>query len=228
MIDTRRTMLLGTVLTAGALLAVPAGVEAQSTMGDMMMSKGRLDLDVHGGAALPTNELTDYVEPGLDFGAGATWWLNDHVGVRIAGNVAALDGEDEEPQLTSAMPNVRLWHYGGGFEFDVGGRDARSPWSLNAAVGAGATTFDTDLFLVPGGSIRDDITHTYPNVNAGVELGYDMSERVSAEVGTSAFVTFYDAADLTSLREMNPAADPLDVATLFPITATLRVQLPNS
>lgn len=133
-----------------------------------------------------------------------------------------------EEEVAAPMPDVRFWNYGGGIDFDLMGRNSESPLELQAKVGAGATTLDTeDRVDPPAGEDEPDITQTYPNVNAGLEVGYRVAENVSAAVGTAALFAFVDEEETAPLMALNPAAEPLETAMMFPITARIQIGIPN-
>ena len=218
----------GAAIVAGAalLMAPPSASAQMDQLYEPEAQQRPIDLRAKGGFAVPATELREYAETGLHLGGEAAWWMNDYVAVRLDGNVDALPGlgGDEAPTV---MPDIRFWHYGGGLDFDLMGRNNGSPMSLQAKVGAGATTLDTEDLIDPPAGEDDDITQTYPNVNAGVEVGYQLAENVAAAVGTTAYFAFVEEEDLETLQEMNPAAEPMDIATMFPITATVRIGIPN-
>ena len=224
----RTSYLAGAAAFAGAaLLMAPPGSSAQ-IVDEPIFEVGderRVDLRVKGGVTMPAMELNEYADPGLHLGGEAAWWVNEFVAVRLDGNVDAMPGVTEE--VAAPMPDVRFWNYGGGLDFDLLGRSNASRVDVQAKIGAGATTFDTEDLADPPAGGEPDITQTYPNVNAGVEVGYQVAENVSAAVGTTALVAFLDEEDTAPLRALNPAAEPMDRATMFPITATVQIGIPN-
>lgn len=215
-------------VASAALLMAPPGSSAQ-IMDEPTYQAGderRVDLRARGGVAVPAMDLTEYANAGLHLGGEAAWWVNEYMAVRLDGNVDAMPGLDED--VAAPMPNMRFWNYGGGLDFDLMGRTSDSPLELQAKVGAGATTLDTeDLVDPPAGADEADITQTYPNVNAGIEVGYRLAENVSAAVGTTALMAFVDEEDMAPVQALNPAAEPLERATMFPITARVQIGIPN-
>lgn len=213
-------------LASAVLLMAPPGSSAQMTDDTYGAERSKVDLSLEGGVAVPATELTEYTDPGLHLGGEAAWWVNEYMAVRLDGNVNAMPGLDEE--VAAPMPDVRFWNYGGGLDFDLMGRNSESPVELQAKVGAGATTLDTeDLVDPPAGEDEPDITQTYPNVNAGLEVGYRVAENVSAAVGTTALFAFIDEEETAPLMALNPSAEPLETAMMFPITARIQIGIPN-
>jgi hypothetical protein len=216
--------MMALALAGAAAILVPADAGAQESFYDDMDVRP-LDVDVRVGAAVPAADLTDYADVGVNFGAGAAWHLTDRVALRVDGDVNALPGRSDVA-TAGAVPDLRLWHVGGGLQFDLARMRTTSPWSLEANVGAGAATLDTDPFQDgPNGEV--DLTQTYPDVNAGLELGYRVSEHVTAAVGGQGLIAFTDDEELSPLFARNPAAMPADNAVVFPVTATLSVDLPH-
>jgi len=218
---------------ATALLAIPATAHAQVMEDDAPYDEmaSAFEAEFRGGMALPVEQFTEYADPGYHLGAGAAVWLNDHVGFRVDGDVSAFPGETPQTDEFEDIPDMRLWHAGAGLEFDVGGRDRDAAWSLQANVGVGATTLSTDEFLYEAPTEASpsmiNVSETYPNLNGGVEVGYEATDNIELAVGTRAFYTFVDEAELEPLRERRAVTDPLENAVSMPVTATVRFDLPN-
>ena len=183
-----------------------------------------IDLEARGGLALPVGSLKEFADPGALVGAGAALWLNDHVAVRLDGDAEILGGKSTE--ALPDTPDMRLYHYGAGLEFDVVGRAATEVWSLETTVGAGGTVLDTDPFVETDENRMEDVTRTFPNVNAGFAVGRTVAEDVKVSLGSRLFYTFLDDDDLDLLSRLR-TNETLDDGISLPITFTVRWDLPR-
>ncbi|MEQ9399396.1 MAG: outer membrane beta-barrel protein [Longimicrobiales bacterium] len=222
----RQIPILAAAVAACALM--PASSHAQDYGSDEILSDDapEFDVQVEAGAALPAQDLADYVDAGIHAGIGAAWWLGDHVAVRADGGVDALPGDDQATTLTP-LPDMRFYYLSGGVQFDVAGRSSDSPWSIQATAGAGSAMLDTEVFIETPNNRGEDITETYPTVNAGVEVGYDVTEDVKVQVASGANLTFVDETELMPIYERNVQAQASDELWTMPITAAVSVDLPH-
>lgn len=183
-------------------------------------------IDKKEGAALPGQDYADYVDVGIHAGVGAAWWLSDHVALGADGGLDALPGDDQATTLTP-LPDTRIYYLSGGFQFDLAGRSSDSPWSIQATAGAGSAMLDTEVFIETPNNRGEDITQTYPQVNAGVEVGYDVTDNVQAQLASGANVSFVDETELNPIWERNVQAEPTDEIWTMPITAAVSIDLPH-
>lgn len=183
------------VLLFGAVqLGLASTAEAQA-------EDRRFTLEARGGVNVPTFDITDVAEAGPSFGAGVgvqfaprLWLMGDvdlgfHSGADLPGGAEG--------------PDVKVYHYIAkvGYELLPPG-DSR--WSLIVNAGAGALTFD------PDGADAS----TYPAINVGAKLGYELSPRVTFLLSPQGDIAFTD-------DEVLGTSD----AWVWPITAGVRVGL---
>lgn len=200
----RSTTIIGAI--AGlALMLSPDAADAQ------------VNFEGRGGLGVPAGDLSELTKLGGSIGAGVGYWVSPRVNLRLDGDVNISRGGD-----AAGLPDLRLWHYGGGAEVNLVNPVA-TRWSVLAGFGLGATTLATDAFA--GG----DVTETYFALNGGLKIGYDVTERVNLFVGGKAYLTFADEADLAPLAALAPELAGQDVERLwsFPVQAGLRVTLPG-
>lgn len=218
------------VMIAAAALAVPVAVGAQDPdpegIDDDRVDVGvsTIDLEARAGVALPVGDLTHYSDPGFSLGLGAAWWLTNHLALRVDGDLANLRGDEGGLVSPAATPDLGLYHYGLGLEMDLPGRAVDNPWSVQVNAGAGATTFDTEEFIATNRDL-DDLTQTYPNVNAGAELGRKIGENLLISLSGQVFYTFLEDNDLGPLTELR-TTEPLDAGVSLPITLSIRWDMP--
>jgi hypothetical protein len=224
MIELRMTTAVA--LTGAALMLAPAGVSAQYRA--TVYQPKAFDVAVQAGAAIPADHLQDFTNVGLNLGADAAWHLTNRFAIRVDGDYDALPGQKNIPIAPAhGMPDVSLMHLGGGLELDFGGvRTAATPWFVTTDVGAGFTNLRTQAFLHADGSMSD-VTKTYPDVDAGVELGYHVGHNMTAAIGGEGLLAFTKKSDLASLTEIDPAGTPFNQALVFPVTASISVALPH-
>lgn len=221
-----RTLLRGCAAAALAV-AVPATLNAQDPDPEGWQPEPvvtpTFDLEARGGVAFPVADLKEYADPGGTAGLGAALWLNDHVALRLDGDVVVFDGKVLEAEPDT--PDMNLWHFGAGVEFDVVGRADTETWTLEANAGAGGTVVDTNAFGNTDGGVVDDVTQTFPNVNAGFEVGRQVGEDFLITVGSQLFYTFLDDDELEGLSSLRPL-ETLDDGISIPLTLSIRWDLP--
>ena len=106
-----------TMLTvADALVALPSATQAQSPW----------DLTFGSALAVPKGDLNFGWDPGVNFTGAATYWFQDRLGFRVETSVDFLSGLDASTTsgFPTALPDLALWHFGGGLEYSVTDRDS--------------------------------------------------------------------------------------------------------
>jgi hypothetical protein len=190
-----RSIRSAAVLLSGLmLLGIASPAQAQ-------WAERRVTIEGRGGFNVPTFDISDAVDAGPSFGAGAAvqfaprlWLMGDvdlgfHSGADLAGGGQA--------------PDVNVYHYVAklGYELLSSGQ---SPWSVIVNAGAGALTFDVD----GAGS------NTYPAINVGAKIGYRLSPRVTLLLSPQGDIAFTDDAVVGTSN-----------AWVWPFTAGLRIGL---
>ena len=117
------------------------------------------DLQGKIGVGLPLGDLDDGYDPGVALGLGLTRWLSPRVGFHLGGATELLTGAN------AAIPDLTLWHYNAGAEFDLL-NPATSKFRLHLRAGLGGTTEQSE-----GGKDSTDFT-----VNTGLSLEYQLNE----------------------------------------------------
>lgn len=223
--------IVGSLTAIATLLALPGAALAQDMDAEgfdeepVDTGMPTVDLEAEGGVVFPAGDLARFTDPGVSMGVGGAFWLHDNVAVRADGDFAALNGRRDALVSEAVTPDVSLYHYGVGVEIDVPGRVSNSVWDFEVNAGAGGTTFDTEAFLESDGR-REDITKTYPNVNAGISLGRKITEDVVVSVRSQAFYTFVDEQELEPIADLR-VRDDLERAVSVPLTLSVRWDLPS-
>lgn len=205
-----------TMLTvAAALVALPSATQAQSTW----------DLTFGSALAVPTSDLADGWDLGVNFTAAGTYWFQDRLGFRLETSVDFLSGDDgnSSASFPTAVPDVNLWHFGGGLEYSVTDRDSDGI-SVIVNGGGGLTYMKSDEFSIAGSLVAaDTFSETYGHLNGGLSFGYPLSDDLTIAVNGSLYVTFADEVD-TNIPAFS-GVDPFDTAITFPVGITLRFHL---
>lgn len=194
--------------TAGWL--VPAETPAQSRVG----------LEAQAGVAVPTGRLAGLTDPGASFGLQAGYHLSPRVALNVDGNVDLLGGA---AGTTARAPDMRVWRYGGGVSADF----LPAPrWALVGSVGAGAARFSSDRFTASGQTAAASFAHTYFASNAGLKLGYALSDRVTTYVGARGVWIRADEEDSGALAQIDPNRfEAFGSTWSVPVTAGLKIGL---
>ena len=170
---TRRLVGASLLFAAVVLLAGPGGLEAQA-------GEGPVSFNVRGGLALPTFDIADVADPGGSFGAGVKVHLDERLFLRGNADFGF------HPGASPSLPDVDVFHYVAGLGYRLTPDDAR--WYASVNLGAGALTFAPE---VPG-----DPSFTYFAINAGGQLGYRGTDRLSVFLSPPGAIAFSDDAEV--------------------------------
>lgn len=223
--------IVGSLTVAATLLALPGAALAQDMDAEgfdedpVDTGYATVDFEAEAGVALPAGDLANFADPGVSLGLGGAFWLHDNVAIRADGDFANLNGERSGLVSEAATPDMSLYHYGLGVELDVPGRSSPSMWDFEVNAGVGGTTLDTETFLETSAA-DEDLTKTYPNVNAGLALGRQIAEDLTVNVRTQAFYTFVDEQEVEPISELRIRED-LSRSVSVPLTLSVRWDLPS-
>lgn len=199
---------LSTIIGVVALLAfLPMGLEAQD--------QKRFRVDGHGGVVLPTGDLADSHDVGPTAGIGLAYRIHPRIALRADGAIDWLQTAELSNGVTT--PDLRLWHYNAGVEFDMLPQRIEH-WSLTTNVGAGATTFDMDELQLMG-ETGADFSETYFSVNGGAEVGYNVNRYLEFFLGAQTNVMFADEQDTAFLNDVGSELDGFGTVVSLPIYA---------
>ncbi len=149
----------------GMALAAPGPAKAQVT------------LEVRGGLNVPTFDIADAAKAGPSFGAGLHVQVADRVWLMGDADFGFHPGADQPAGVSG--PDVDVYHYMGKLGYQVyGSSNGKVSLILNA--GAGAMTFKID-----GSS-----SFTYPAINVGAKLIFDLGSKVSFVVSPQGDIAF--------------------------------------
>lgn len=220
---------LGLILGAVAAFAfLPAAADAQF----VRYSPIFWSFEGNGGIALPMGDLGDVAESGPSFGLAAAYFLNPRFALRAEGSLDQYD----EPSSATAEPDLRIWHFTGGFEYHV--TDPTSNTLVAVDLGVGGATFDTKIFQVDdfpntGDQTTGSFQKTYFAANGGVKLGYNFWRHSSTNVPMATIfiqgdihLMFADEDDSAFYTAVVGDSQGFGTAFTIPITAGLRFNLP--
>ncbi len=200
-----------------------AGLMVLVTWSSQAVAQQKVIVGTEGGVALPASRLAKLTDAGPSFGLKVGYQVHPRIAVNVLGDVDVLNGAT----LTAARaPDMRLWHYGAGVEAGLLPASAKR-WSLNAGIGIGATTFDSDKFVIdPDDDTRSGFSETYFTTTGSVRVGYAVNRRLTTYIGSKAFWMATDREDTAMLAALDPTrAKAFSSAWTFPVTAGLNYKL---
>jgi hypothetical protein len=150
------------------VLALPVTATAQGV-------PPRLALELRGGANVPTFDIADVAKTGPSFGAGLDLAVGHRYHLLAEGDFGFHDGVSGS--------RVDVFHLMGKAGIDLVNR---SPWSVMVNAGAGALRFAVD-----GGP-----SYTYPAINVGLKIGYQLSRRLSFVLSPQGDIAFSKKSEL--------------------------------
>jgi hypothetical protein len=178
---------------------------------DAQIAEGGTSLSLRAGPTMPVADLSDVTDDmGTALGAELGFPVAEQLAFTVDGNVDLFN--------SATTADVRLWHYGAGL--DLQATPNESPLSVVVSGGANATTIETGEV---GPTDAGDFTETYPAVNAGIEVGYDVSQSVELAVRGAGFYVFADEDETAALADGIDGAEAFDRAVTVPITAALSI-----
>lgn len=182
---------LGALALSG-LLAAP--LAAQMT-GDVPASRGFIEARV--GAAIPTFDIADVADMGLDLGATLGYNLNTRWVV-----MGAFDYGMHKDEATGDL-DIKTMHVIGKIGYSLTGPRERG-WEAAVNLGAGIVRFDVegapDVF-------------TYPAINAGAKIAYNVSPSLAVVLSPQGDIAFSDEEEVGTSNSW-----------VWPVTAGVRVK----
>lgn len=208
-------------LAAGVFLG---GLLAALTSPAALESQQGFSFDARGGIALPAGGIGDLTDPGPSFGLRVGHSLGERFDVGVRGEVDLLPGADLS--TGTAAPDMTIWRYGLGLE-SVLLSSPESRWSLFSELGLGATTFDTDAFMLSDGEepSEGEFSETYLTPSLGLRIGFEVSPRVSLHLGATGHWMNIDAEDTEILQRLDPTVlSTFSSAWSVPVTFGVKVR----
>ncbi len=219
---------LGLVLGAVAAFAIlPARADAQF----IRYSPVFWSFEGGAGIAFPLGDLGDVAESGPSFGLAASYFLNPRFALRGEGSVDLYG----EPSGATIDPDLRIWHFTGGFEYHIA--DPTGGLLFAFDLGLGGVTFDTNVFQVrdfpnTGDTATGSFQKTYLAANGGLKLGYNFARH--SQTGTPMVAIFIQGdlhlmfADDQDSALLAAAFGQTGFNTVYavPVTAGLRFNIP--
>ncbi|NNG16290.1 MAG: outer membrane beta-barrel protein [Gemmatimonadales bacterium] len=164
-------------LTLAAMI-LPGLLAAQGS------SRLPVSIEARGGVNVPTFDIADVADPGPSFGVG--------IEIPVAGRLSILADADfgfhsgADLPVGGSGPDVDVYHFMAKAAYELIA-DEQSRWSLRINAGAGAMTFKIDG--VSG-------SFTYPAINVGAKLGYDVSENINLFLSPQGDIAFSDENEI--------------------------------
>lgn len=198
------------------LLAAAVHAQEVSRAGDWTL-EGR------GGVVTTVGEMRNLAGPGPTAGLGLSYRLTPAVSLRGDARVDLLSRESGFGPLEEEGPAVRIWNTTAGVLLRFT-NDRLPGWSTLLGLGAGASTFDTDAFLIPvsGQAEPFEFTETYFTSYAELRIGYEVTEstRLSLGIRSQLLVTDEDATEIFEAAT-DGRVSAFGAAGTFPVTLGL-------
>lgn len=194
------------------------------------VAQHRLSVEGRAGIVAPAGELADLEELGGHVGGGVAVHLHPRVALRVDFDASLLKG-GKRLESGGRAPGINLLHTVGGVEVGVASpRLGNVPLTITANAGAGRTTFDVEVFVVPfdrpeQGGQPFSFVERYLTANAGVKVSTRMSRRLDLVLSGQGYATFTDEEDTALLELLSDEIQKFDTAWSFPVTVGVRVGL---
>lgn len=223
MLSTRKVTSVLTALLAVAFISTNAAAQEEIT------------LDFAGGIGIPASDLADFQDAGPALDIGLNYQLHPRFSLRVSGGASILDGakiDDAFDQFVAqeGLADFSLVNFNGGGVLHVLPDDPR--WTLDVNLGGGVmilTSERQELSGVPRagggfGTIIIDISETYFDITAGVDLGYKISDQVSFFIGGDGHLFSIDekADSVEDLNRVSPSLSAPETGWVFPVAAGVR------
>ncbi|MFQ5690289.1 MAG: hypothetical protein ACE5HQ_08455 [Gemmatimonadota bacterium] len=189
--------------------------------------KGEVDLSFFGGVGVPVSDLQDLFDVGPAFGVDVDYYLGSRLAVRLEGSGEALSGVDDLPS-GNQPPDLTLVHGTLGLKYRLIA-PATSRFSVDVNAGGGITVFSTERVIIAQNNqaAEIDISKTYPAINGGVRIGYDVSDLINVFVGGSIDLTFGDSDELDVFQVLDPSISSFDTFYSIPLVGGISFKFPG-
>lgn len=181
------------------------------------------DLEGRGGVVATVGETRNLADPGPTVGLGLSYRLTPVVSLRGDARLDLLSPESSFGPLQEEGPGVRVWNTTAGVLLRFT-NDRLPGWSTLVGLGAGASTFDTDAFLIPvsGQAELFEFTDTYLTTYAELRFGYRISEsaRLSLGIRPQLIVADEEATEIFEVAT-DGRVSPFGTVGSFPVSLGL-------
>lgn len=177
-----------------ALALIFVGVQPASAQdGDY----GQISIDPRAGVGFPVGDLAKTHKAGFAGGLGIAYKFHPNIAVRGDFDLSVLD--DESPQFGVVLaPTLTMVHFNGGIEFDFPAPDYQNfPLTFRWNLGAGGTSMSASRDFPD--EVDVDFSGTYPALNSGVKVGYELKSNVEIFLGGQMYLTFADEEEMVEL-----------------------------
>lgn len=188
------------------------------------VARAQWSVDAGGGVAIPVADLADLEDPGPAFGGAVAYRFHPRVAVRVGGGFDFLSGAEREDG--EAAPDMTVSHYNAGIELLLTPpEESRFRASIHAA--AGGSSFDTEVFRVPGEPVRDqdDFFETFFTAAGGIQLATEVRPNVSLLLRGEWQLVFSDEQKTVRLAGLLGGDQGFDTLSVVPVTLGVRVRL---
>lgn len=217
----------GLALLAAAFVAfLPRSATAQQ----------EITMDFAGSGVIPTGDLDVVAGTAPGFEIGANFRVHPMVSVRVAGGASLFPGttiEADNSPTNQALPtpSVQITHLNVGPLVHLTGSDGAvfgqaTPVAIdfNLGAGIGVITSERITYQNPPGQLREvDLSNSYLSGNAGLTIGYPVSETVELFARGQLYITASDAEELEDLSFMSSEGNGMSTLVEYPISGGVRL-----
>ena len=205
----------GVLLAVLAMFAVPA-------TGWTQPATGKVSVDLRAGVAIPAGNMAKITDLGGLAGASLMWNFHPNWAIRADFDYMKLDdGTDDFGVVLS--PPQDLMFFGGSIEVNFNAPKYQSlPFTFMLNVGAGAMKMKVDDTFDPGHE-ANDFDHTYPALQGGLKIGYQLKPWINIFVNGTAYFIIMDSNDSLVFVDPDAGVSPFDTGWVLPVTAGVRL-----
>lgn len=175
----------------------------------------RISVDPRAGLEFPTGGLAEIHTYGFTGGLGVAFEIHPHINLRGDFDMGILNEKSGIP-----TPPLTVLHFNAGLEFDFPPPNYQEfPLTFRWNIGAGGTSLSGDETF-PGAQ-DVDFSQTYPSINSGVKIGYEVTPTVELFAGGALHLIFAEKSESAELYK-NTTREPFGNTWSAPVTLGLK------
>jgi hypothetical protein len=203
----------------GALFVLASGPAAAQELAPSMSAQ------LHAGIAVPAGGMADITSAGPSLGLGGLFRFLPNWGARLDFTMDMLDGNQDS--LGNLFPSMKLLHLTGGIQADL----PRPKWqdlplttTLNAGIGFTHMDANQNDVAGPVGAF----SKTYFTATAGIQLGWQFSDRLNLYAEGQSYLTFGKRGSLDVFAAHSPEVGRFRNVWSFPLSVGARITFPTT
>lgn len=194
-----------------------------------------LSVDFRGGAAMPGGDLSDLMDTSPGFTVGVNLPLASSLDVRFQGGADLYSGKSidrGEVGIGEKVANLSLTHGHAGLNYELIRPQGATGVTLDLYGGGGVTVAESvreEYTTGQGGTVIVDLSTVWPSADAGVSLGYQVSEFTNLFLSVQSFLVFSDEDETQDYTRLGLVGSPDGMSTIWsvPISAGVSFDFPG-